>query len=530
MKSLLLFLLVLMLFQSSSYSQDINQNFSFYQLSKEKLLHPNEITAGKNDLPGIHPELLKGKLNKEIFGQNGTVYRPAVIRIDSGERIYFTYDSRGNRTVYLSQKPGVGGSWVNDFRVTCTYDENNNQTSNFYEVWKNGDWVSGERVHYTYDEKGHELIYLRELWIEGYWVNAERRTSTYDANGNMLQQLAEQWNGGWENSFRYTYTYDSNNRMLTNLNEKWSIYGTWEPLFRVTYAYDNDGNITLYFDEEWQNGAWENSEKDVWTYENGRIVNYLIQKWQNGAWQNTTRRSYIYGGSDSLYYTLLSEAWTYDKWAATSKSSIFVVNDGTKYITLLETVRDGIWSNASKTTTNYRKTYCILNSLQEVWSNGAWVNKNKQNLTYDNNGNAVKAEAFEWKNDAWTPFITPLDMRYNDGADYINFSGSVVEVEYSQLSGVENNPSAVNDFSLAQNYPNPFNPSTTINFSIQTAGNIKLTVYDALGRKLALLLDEYKPAGSHSVKFNAGSLPSGVYLYRLDAGKYTASRKFILMK
>ncbi len=85
-------------------------------------------------------------------------------------------------------------------------------------------------------------------------------------------------------------------------------------------------------------------------------------------------------------------------------------------------------------------------------------------------------------------------------------------------------------FQLDQNYPNPFNPSTVINYSLPHSGNVKLTVYDILGSKVATIVNEYKPSGSYSVRFNGSNLASGIYLYRLEAGNYSASKKFILMK
>lgn len=100
------------------------------------------------------------------------------------------------------------------------------------------------------------------------------------------------------------------------------------------------------------------------------------------------------------------------------------------------------------------------------------------------------------------------------------------------------------EYKLEQNYPNPFNPNTTIKYSIPTSpinpspyqgeGNrerlITLTVYDVLGRKVAILVNEEKPAGSYEVEFNASQLPSGVYFYRLKAGEYVETKKMLLIK
>ncbi len=83
---------------------------------------------------------------------------------------------------------------------------------------------------------------------------------------------------------------------------------------------------------------------------------------------------------------------------------------------------------------------------------------------------------------------------------------------------------------LQQNYPNPFNPSTTIAFSMPSAGHVSLKIYDILGQEVARLLDGYATAGIHEVNWNAGDLASGVYIYRLQTKSATLAKKMILMK
>jgi hypothetical protein len=83
---------------------------------------------------------------------------------------------------------------------------------------------------------------------------------------------------------------------------------------------------------------------------------------------------------------------------------------------------------------------------------------------------------------------------------------------------------------LQQNYPNPFNPSTTILFSIPTSEFVTLKVYDLLGREIATLVNENLSAGSYSYNFDAKNLTSGVYLYKLQAGKYSETKKMLLSK
>jgi endo-1,4-beta-xylanase len=85
-------------------------------------------------------------------------------------------------------------------------------------------------------------------------------------------------------------------------------------------------------------------------------------------------------------------------------------------------------------------------------------------------------------------------------------------------------------FGLMQNYPNPFNGFSEIGFRIPEGAWVKLSVCDVLGREVATLVNESRPAGSYQVRFNSGDLPSGMYLYRLSAGSRTETRKMILSR
>jgi len=89
-------------------------------------------------------------------------------------------------------------------------------------------------------------------------------------------------------------------------------------------------------------------------------------------------------------------------------------------------------------------------------------------------------------------------------------------------------------FSLQQNYPNPFNPSTAISFQLPASSFVTLKVFDVLGREVAALVNEVRPAGRYTVSWDVPVLPSGVYFYRLEAKNSTQSfvetRKMILLK
>jgi hypothetical protein len=119
---------------------------------------------------------------------------------------------------------------------------------------------------------------------------------------------------------------------------------------------------------------------------------------------------------------------------------------------------------------------------------------------------------------------------YDHNQKTIEYTAADATIAYVQVTGVSDENISVNRFSLKQNYPNPFNPTTTINYSLAKQGNVKLSVYDITGSKVATIVNENKPAGNYAVKFNGGNLASGIYLYRLESEGYNASRKFILMK
>jgi hypothetical protein len=101
---------------------------------------------------------------------------------------------------------------------------------------------------------------------------------------------------------------------------------------------------------------------------------------------------------------------------------------------------------------------------------------------------------------------------------------------YTIPTNISNDEEPVYKFSLEQNYPNPFNPRTVISYQLPVSGDVILKVYDVLGNEVATLVNEEKPAGSYEVEFDASYLSSGVYLYKLKTGEYTATKKLMLLK
>lgn len=109
--------------------------------------------------------------------------------------------------------------------------------------------------------------------------------------------------------------------------------------------------------------------------------------------------------------------------------------------------------------------------------------------------------------------------------------GEKFELMNSTINSIKVRPlGIIYTFKLYQNYPNPFNPTTNIRFSLPEKSNVKLDVYNILGQKVMTILNEVKDAGIHWVNFDGSRLASGTYIYRLEAGKYSAIKNMVLIK
>ncbi len=109
----------------------------------------------------------------------------------------------------------------------------------------------------------------------------------------------------------------------------------------------------------------------------------------------------------------------------------------------------------------------------------------------------------------------------------LTFEGNGARVQINTLTSGTDLPTS---FKLGQNYPNPFNPTTEISFDLPATAQVRLEVFNVMGQRVSVLVDERLEAGSHTVTFDGDRLASGIYLYRIQAGSFTESRKMLLLK
>ncbi|OQY72978.1 MAG: hypothetical protein B6D44_08675 [Ignavibacteriales bacterium UTCHB2] len=112
----------------------------------------------------------------------------------------------------------------------------------------------------------------------------------------------------------------------------------------------------------------------------------------------------------------------------------------------------------------------------------------------------------------------------------VGYGGRIFKFYDSNTSIQENNKMLPVHFYLSQNYPNPFNPSTKISWQSPVGSHQTLKIYDVLGNEVATLVNEYKPAGSYEVEWDASKYSSGVYFYQLRTGNFVETKKMILMR
>lgn len=164
---------------------------------------------------------------------------------------------------------------------------------------------------------------------------------------------------------------------------------------------------------------------------------------------------------------------------------------------------------------NHFSLVATLNSTTYNWTDSSFVI-----------GGVLKAHYYA------EAIITPVEGGSSTTSSPTNIVTSTVSSIGGGIGHKDNikNPALIFSYSLDQNHPNPFNPNTVISYSIKDAGLVTLKVFDILGTELTILVNSTKEEGNHQVKFDASTLPSGIYIYTLQVNGFTDSKKMILLR
>lgn len=210
-----------------------------------------------------------------------------------------------------------------------------------------------------------------------------------------------------------------------------------------------------------------------------------------------------------------------------------IVYAGMEGLVIKTTDGGATWNPTGLTNTPYYFYGLAYDSFNNILYAGGSTNTNEFGLYWSHD-----------KGDSWDslPIIDSLPYK---GISSIVIAATVIPEDYILFIGTygdgvlrfripvtdtDEDGEIINEFNLKQNYPNPFNSQTMIEFSIPMTEYVTLKVYNMLGREVATLVSDNFSAGNHQVKWNAGNLASGVYLYRIEAGTYTATKRLVLLK
>lgn len=166
-----------------------------------------------------------------------------------------------------------------------------------------------------------------------------------------------------------------------------------------------------------------------------------------------------------------------------------------------------LWNTATETN-NYGFE---VQRKKDKWENIGFV---------QGNGDSNSPKNYSFADTVKNPGIYAYRLRQIDNDGTSDYSPEV-KVDLSDI---------IKAYEMLQNYPNPFNPETSIKYSISSNQLVTIKIYDVLGKEIATLVNEEKPAGTYIIKWNANNFASGIYFYTMRSGNFTQSRKMILMK
>ena len=466
-----------------------------------------------------------------------------------------------------------GGVYNHDWGYAIALDP----TGNVYVTGESKGVINGfdsgsDYLTIKYDSQGNEL------WTQRYHGNNSFTSNNYDrpfaitadASGNVYVTGAS-WTEGQSNHDCLTVKYDTNGDLLWTARYNQPAPGAYGQDVKV----DVSGNVYVFASAPSSTSMdyitikynslgeqqWAKSYSEYSLVPSSMEIDFDGNVYVTGSGGSPTGSHTLKYDSfgDSLWcavYTGISGAWPND---------IAVDPQGNVYVT-------GRAVNAGYTGQEY-VTIKYNSSGQEQWAvrydglgDDRYVS-GAESITLDAEGNVYVTGNSQGANFLQGDITDYATVKYNnngveqwavryhrppdgneyaigvhvfsDGKVYVSGSGMVsnnptemITIKYAQSpSDVSEISSAVpSNFFLSQNYPNPFNPSTTLGWQSPVGSWQTLKVYDLLGREVATLVDEFKPAGSYEVEFDASGLSSGVYYYRLISENFISTKKLTLIK
>jgi hypothetical protein len=267
-------------------------------------------------------------------------------------------------------------------------------------------------------------------------------------------------------------------------------------------------------------------------------IRVISTKWTPTASSNIY---YVTSGGANIYFE--KPALTVKQNRSCDSAMFTMTRDGVSYY-YFTTNGGGAWSNLASlggtgNGNNKLFTWCSSSPTGGNHFMGAWLSSDGDSLNIRRGVlDQMGTNIYKRNSHTASTSVSPTCMVYSPttSANYsvIGYAGlgptNIYCNQENLVTGI--NPISTNavSYELGQNYPNPFNPVTNISFSIPKASDVRLSVFDMLGREVTVLVNEKVNAGVYSVEFNASMFSSGVYFYNLVSADYTAVKKMVLVK
>ncbi len=414
---------------------------------------------------------------------------------------------------------------------------------------------------------------LRQDWTEAGWMPSSQTTNTY-SQGRLVARTDHYWGGlSWIPMSRTTFRLDG----LVESVEEWNDgTSTFMPLeryeYELTYDFPTGASApTLIVRQAWNGSAWENADRTsqsvVLHPSAGFLVTGTVEStWIDGAWHERTKTELEENGT-SVVQTTWEQAAPGAGWEARERQVFDAPDVATLYgrmetllaeygdyedlalgLLVLPDFETQAWQGADWVPTGRRETTLVdwatggpAVVVYSEWIEPAgWVETMRHELTYDGTGRIERSSLLVG---AGGFGITSIESyTYNETG---RVTRAIVELDggngpetttrylmaWTPLQ-VSNEPPAElpGAVALAPAWPNPFNPSTSLALELATPGHAVVTVHDALGRRVRTLADGSFAAGTHSLRFDASDLPSGIYVVRAQSGSAAATRTVTLLK
>jgi len=429
--------------------------------------------------------------------------------------------------------------------------------ANGYEVW---DKIYGV-TEGNYEDKGFGITVDEDcnIYVTGYTTNTDGYTDIvtqkYDANGNVAWTELEDGAGSGLNGEGLSIKVSASGNVFVAGYTNSGVSGS--DIMVIKY---NSGGAVQW--TQTINGSG-NAEDKAWGIvtdleDNAYITGYITNSTEGF---NTLTAKLDTDGNIIWQDSFNGEGNAADKaWGIVTEldgslyitGETYTVNGGTDYVTIkYNSDGDLIWSQIYDGTgsgEDVASSICIVtetSGVKKVVVTGkSWgTNDNYDYATVrysPTSGDQLQVNLYAMTNqtDDVANDITTSDSKvYITGFSELIVDGpggasviSTQSLEMGERSELVSNNNTPKEFRLFQNYPNPFNPGTSITFEIPESGNVKLIIYDVLGKQVAVLVNNILKAGTHNISYSNSNLASGIYFYELRSGSHRDIKKMNLIK